>query len=1602
MPSLPDELVLAATPDFPIAATDLPSSWVPLLQSSLPFAPYTTDGLQYTVYVNYSSKTVAIAFGNTIADTNSNIASSVLENLESASAQLGFIPRVDVDAAKLTLELFQSLQPGFVSSSQPTNPFDGIGPGPQYGSLADYSLFVVGAGLGGSAAEYAVKYVLDNSNIAGAGSQISGVSFGGPALLNAAGYQTVNFTNYVESTDILGNSPTAVFSSLAAGSMPSYFDLVSFMVNSLVKTVMPSYIGQVVLLSPTVQSVINQYLSDLSGILKGTPTPLTYLAGTAIEKLSEEFILGSPITQYANALVQQGSITTNPIANVNPFSSSFNFNLNSAFPGLSGYQEEINIFPPDGTGDDSVWPVDLQTGTLTADGVNQQIAFTTYSDGTTQLTVSEQSPSSSATQDVAFDANGAVVSNQVEFSGLTVTLSGSTDCSLASATDGSLLAIISPDSSDLPNLVIASGPDGSVQFIGGDAGTTPQEILSLTPESLDDSVVNISDAGGTLEISFLTDFGGDTVVDSDYDTPPVAQNFVFGDPNDVLEIDTPGSFFGTIFNFLPGDTLDLEGINNATLAALGAGNMLTIQEAGGGSDSLRLDPTQDLSNVTFATVPNDSGGTDVVETPLAIMSGTQIVTVDAPVTFENQTTTYSAEISLTPINIVFPASRTDGPEPMDVLVTVTVVGGNFDPSNPDSVAVDSVSVSTSAPNFYVPTGLTGLGLDNTLGTLEVTPYFTGAGDYSDQEIQLPVIYDDTSTEIDLTVSGKVYAPAIPEFFVDGTATGDINFGVIHVGQTVSMDVIIANVATGALTDALSSSPGTLGEFSADNGLSNILAGSQGTITVSMTGDFAGSALFTDSNPLFGLTSHDNDLPDEGISLQNVPIITGYVVDYANPVLVDIGLNPGTLTMPDGVNWSLDLGTIALGSPSSVIANIEIANDTTSLAFSDSLVVTDSLSASPNGGFIQAVLSLTGQSAPGGGDSIEVGDFTPDDTALGQHTETIVIHPLSVGSEGTTTLADITLSVTDDVVVNTFDDNNVASGGSNAGSFLWSDGLNWSPAIPIVDADVDVNASGIDDLGGLTVNELTLASGVNLDVAANLNVVGALSMNEASTVGVNATLFVAALSMSLASSVVVGAGATLDIDGPMSGALNGTLQAYGAGAVLEDAAPGDPGEIYQVGNGGRAIFVAPTAPGSELLYDATGSTGAFALTDPNSITATMLDNVAVGDMLELPGATILSASASASGLTVTTDTGTYDFTEVGYQLGVTGYTQGFDASTGLVVLTFANASNPDATALCFLAGTRIATPAGEVPVERLAVGCEVLTLSGAARPIVWIGKGRVLATRGRRNAATPVIVRKGALADNVPHRDLRITKGHAFSIDGVLIPVEFLVNHRSIVWDDHAQEVEVYHIELKTHDVLLANGAPAESYRDDGNRWLFQNANSGWDLPPLAPCAQVLTGGPLVDAVWHRLLERASPTRRVPLTDEPDLHLLIDGRRVDAIERRAGMQVFRLPSRPGTARISSRAAAPQELGVARDPRVLGVAVRQIMATRGVRVRTLEADDARLIDGFHDFEPNDGIRWTNGDAAIPESLFDDFGGPLEITLRLGGRSLYLDDGIARQVA
>ena len=287
-----------------------------------------------------------------------------------------------------------------------------------------------------------------------------------------------------------------------------------------------------------------------------------------------------------------------------------------------------------------------------------------------------------------------------------------------------------------------------------------------------------------------------------------------------------------------------------------------------------------------------------------------------------------------------------------------------------------------------------------------------------------------------------------------------------------------------------------------------------------------------------------------------------------------------------------------------------------------------------------------------------------------------------------------------------------------------------------------------------------------------------------------------------------------------------------------------------------------------------------------------------------------------------------------------------------------------TPLCFLRGTHIATPRGEVPVEDLRIGDLVRTISGAARPLRWIGMGRALVTPRNRDRATPVVVRRHALAEFVPHRDLYLTRGHALFLDGVLIPVEELVNHRSIAWDETARVVEYYHLELDTHDVLIAEGAAAESYREDANHAQFLNAGTRPASGRVSPYAPVLHDDDRVRQVWRRLSERAG---RLDLdcTADADLHLLADGIRLDPEVTRRGFARFRLVRAVASLRIGSRSVIPSMLGLGQDQRRLGIALHRARLGGAV----LGWDDTRLTDGFHAAELAERHRWTDGDAALP---------------------------------
>ncbi|MFM9857997.1 Hint domain-containing protein [Pseudoxanthobacter sp. M-2] len=144
--------------------------------------------------------------------------------------------------------------------------------------------------------------------------------------------------------------------------------------------------------------------------------------------------------------------------------------------------------------------------------------------------------------------------------------------------------------------------------------------------------------------------------------------------------------------------------------------------------------------------------------------------------------------------------------------------------------------------------------------------------------------------------------------------------------------------------------------------------------------------------------------------------------------------------------------------------------------------------------------------------------------------------------------------------------------------------------------------------------------------------------------------------------------------------------------------------------------------------------------------------------------------------------------------------------------------------CFLAGTRIAVPGGEVAVETLRPGDLVLTADGRSVPVRWIGR-RALATPFVPEPRRPVCIAAGALGDGLPTRDLRLTPDHALFLDGLLVQAGALVNGaavRRMSAGELGPRFEVFHVETAAHELILAEGVAAETFVDNVARQRFDN------------------------------------------------------------------------------------------------------------------------------------------------------------------------------------
>ncbi len=212
----------------------------------------------------------------------------------------------------------------------------------------------------------------------------------------------------------------------------------------------------------------------------------------------------------------------------------------------------------------------------------------------------------------------------------------------------------------------------------------------------------------------------------------------------------------------------------------------------------------------------------------------------------------------------------------------------------------------------------------------------------------------------------------------------------------------------------------------------------------------------------------------------------------------------------------------------------------------------------------------------------------------------------------------------------------------------------------------------------------------------------------------------------------------------------------------------------------------------------------------------------------------------------------------------------------------SADRYDANFACFVKGTRLLTPSGEVRIETLQVGDEVCLYGGGAKPILWI-EGRHVTAGGKR---TPVLIAAGALGGGLPLRDLRVSRQHRmlirskvakrmFGTSEVFLPAIKLIGLPGIKLDQSAASVVFFHLMFDRHEVVIADGAPSESLHigPEACKMLPKDALDEIMMlfPHLFsdPNAKDLLARPVpTSRKQHRLLERHK-ANRIPLLQTPE-------------------------------------------------------------------------------------------------------------------------------------
>jgi hypothetical protein len=417
----------------------------------------------------------------------------------------------------------------------------------------------------------------------------------------------------------------------------------------------------------------------------------------------------------------------------------------------------------------------------------------------------------------------------------------------------------------------------------------------------------------------------------------------------------------------------------------------------------------------------------------------------------------------------------------------------------------------------------------------------------------------------------------------------------------------------------------------------------------------------------------------------------------------------------------------------------------------------------------------------------------------------------------------------------------------------------SGALTLGDSGTTSGTTNLDATGGASARIATLLLGGSTSAvhAADIEVDAASTME----IGTSGGAAAGALTVD-AGQTIGGGDGLLRIDGNVTN--NGIIAADAYGVTIYGSVAGTG--TLSVGNSTYLTVIGAVAAGQTIAF--TGTNGSLVLTTgpleegagPNNAPPTnpfagTIAGFSIDDSIQVSG-TVTAASYTATGADLGTLTLSDDGTAVDTLTLAGDYSDAVFLATAPTGNSVSGVSSILLAAACFAEGTRLDTPDGPIAIERLCVGDWVLTVSGSAAPVRWIGRRRTDCRRHPRpRDVWPVRVAAHAFGPGQPRRPVLLSPDHAVFVDGVLIPIRHLIDGDRIA-QMPTDAVTYWHVELPRHDIVLSEGLPSESYLDTGNRAAFDNGGPGvqahpdfsrrlWDGDA---CAPLVVAGPLLERV----------------------------------------------------------------------------------------------------------------------------------------------------------